>query len=170
MKKYMIMFMFSILLIGLYACAEPSIDRLKISLNPGIDTIDVDTPFIDEGAKASYGLRRLDVEVISNTVDTSTPGVYEIVYYTTHLDFEKTITRMVTVVDDFMPNVDLNVGLDTVFVGDVWIDAGVDSDDEIDVLVSGFVNTNIAGEYIITYRINDGQLTLKRYVNVIEKE
>jgi len=138
-------------------------------IDTGIDTIDLNTEFIDEGAKASYGLRRLDVEVISDNVDVSIPGVYEIVYYTTYLGFEKTITRKVTVIDDQIPDVYLNVGLDTIFVGDPWIDAGIDSDEEVDVSVSGYVNVNIAGEYVITYMINDGELTLYRYVNVIEK-
>lgn len=169
MKKYMILLVFGLILVGLYGCGEPSIDRLKLSFNPGVDTIDLNTEFIDEGAKASYGLRRLDVEVISDNVDVSIPGVYEIVYYTTYLGFEKTITRKVTVIDDQIPDVYLNVGLDTIFVGDPWVDAGIDSDEEVDVSVSGYVNVNIAGEYVITYMINDGELTLYRYVNVIEK-
>lgn len=169
MKKYILLIFFSTLMIGLVACGEPSIERLKISLNPGVDTIDVDSEHIDSGAKAYYGLRKLDIEVISYSVDISTPGVYEIIYYATYLDFEKTITRIVTVVDDKVPDVHLNIGLDTIYVGDQWTDTGVTSDDQIDVLISGYVNINIAGEYIITYTINDGQLVLKRYVNVIEE-
>ena len=169
MKKHLILIVFAMILITLSGCGEPSIDRLKLSLYSGIDTVEVHSEFIDEGAKASYGFRRLDVDVISNNVDTSVPGTYEIVYYTTYLGFEKTISRMVTVVDDFSPNVSLNVGLDTIFVGDEWHDAGVNSQDEIEVSISGFVNPNIAGEYIITYTINDGKLILYRYVNVIEK-
>lgn len=172
MKKIFFIIMIFGILISLGACVEPSIERLKFSLNPGIDTVELHTEHKDEGAKATYGLRTLNVEIISNNVDTTKVGEYEIVYYATYLDFEKTLTRKVTVVDESLPLVTLNPGLDTIYQGDVWIDQGVSSDEEIDVSVSGVVDINTPGEYVITYTIRDldGQeFELYRYVNVIER-
>lgn len=172
MRKIILVMLMITLSLSLIACAEPSIDRLKFSLNPGVDTVELHTEHLDEGAKATYGFRTLDVEVISNNVDTTKIGEYEIVYYVTYLDFEKTLTRKVTVVDEMLPIVTLNPGLDTVYQGETWIDQGVYSDEEIDVDVSGFVDINTPGEYVITYTIkdiNDQELILYRFVNVIER-
>ena len=172
MRKTIFFMIIMVLSLSLVACAEPSIDRLKFNLNPGIDTIELNTEHVDEGAKATYGFRTLDVEVLSNNVDTSKIGEYEIVYYVTYLDFEKTLTRKVTVVDEMLPIVNLNPGLDTIYQGETWMDQGVFSDEDIDVEVTGFVDINTPGEYVITYTVKDinGQeLVLYRFVNVIER-
>lgn len=172
MKKILFMFVFIGLLVNLSACMEPSIDRLKFSLNPGVDTVEINTSFVDAGAKATYGFRNIDVKVISNNVDITKTGEYEIIYHVSYLDFEKTLTRKVTVVDESLPVVTLNPGLDTIYVGDPWLDRGVHSDETIDVEASGTVDINTPGEYIITYTITDfnGQeLIIYRYVNVIER-
>ena len=172
MRKIMFLMMIMLLSMGLVACVEPSIDRLKFDLNPGIDTIELHSEHVDEGAKATYGFRTLAVEVISINLDTSKIGKYEIIYYITYLDFEKTLTRKVTVVDEMLPVVTLNPGLDTIYQGETWIDQGVSSDEIIEVEVAGFVDINMPGEYVITYTIRDinGQeFILYRYVNVIER-
>lgn len=172
MKKVLMILVLLTISIFITSCVEPSISNLKMNLNPGVDTVEVHTEFTDQGAVASYGIRALDVEVISNDVDITQVGVYEIVYYTTYLDFEKTIVRVVTVVNEEGPIVSLNVGLDTIYVGDTWVDAGISSDEEVDVLVTGSVDVNTVGEYIITYEITDQygyEVILYRYVNVIER-
>ncbi len=168
MKRFIIITLLAVLLITLSACQDPSIDRLKISLNPSVDTIEVNTTYIDEGAKASYGFRTLDVQVVMDEVDTTKPGVYEIIYKAVYLDFEKTITRYVTVIDSNLLNIFLNEGVDTIFVGETWMDSGISSDQDVHVEVIGSVDVLSPGEYIITYRINDGEILLRRYVNVIE--
>lgn len=59
----------------------------------------------------------------------------------------------------------------------MWEDSGVSATDNYDgdltnkVIVTGVVNTNEVGEYIITYKVTDSSgnvATIKRYVNVIE--
>ncbi|MBU1141230.1 MAG: hypothetical protein KKG64_01780, partial [Firmicutes bacterium] len=48
-----------ILVLSLSSCIELTEDNLKIQLNPGVDTIEVDDQFIDAGANASFGFRTL---------------------------------------------------------------------------------------------------------------
>jgi hypothetical protein len=171
MRKTLVVLVLFALVMVLTSCVEASIDNLKFNLNPSVDTVEVNSEFIDQGATASYGLRELDVEIISNNVDTTKIGVYEIVYYTKYLSFEKTLKRIVTVVNEEGPEVVLNAGLDTIFVGESWIDAGVTSDEEVDIVVLGFVDVNTTGEYVISYEVTDQfgfEIILYRYVNVIE--
>ena len=167
MRKSISLLFFIIVLFALSAC-EPTVDRLKMRLNPNVDTIKVGSVYEDSGAHATYGLRTLDVEILSDNLDTTTPGVYEIVYKASYGELEKTMTRKVTVTNELDIEAELNIGLDTIYVGDTWVDAGVFSESDISVEVLGEVDTSKVGEYMITYDINDGALILVRYVNVIE--
>ena len=71
-----------------------------VLLNPGIDTIKVDTEYVDAGILYEDDLStELTVEVISD-VDTSTPGTYSIIYKVTDIDRNQTVvTRVVTVIE-----------------------------------------------------------------------
>jgi len=154
---------------------ESSESNLKISLNPGIDTIEIGSQYIDAGATASYGYRSLTPVVIENNVDTSTIGVYEITYHISYLEYEKSIVRMITVIDETPPVIILNSGVDTIVVGQTWIDSGAqvldNSNEIIEVVVTNSVDLNTPGEYIVTYSATDSsgnQSEITRYVNVIE--
>lgn len=164
-----------VMLITLSSCITISSDNLEISLNPGVDTVEVGSAFIDAGASANYGFRTLTPTIIENTVDTSSVGVYEIIYEISYLDFVKSVTRMVTVIDHTPPVLTLNPGVDTIVVGQTWIDAGVaideNSSDPVDLTVSGTVNSDVSGEYMITYHAEDASgntSEIIRYVNVID--
>jgi hypothetical protein len=175
MKKMLFFLTIGFLLL-LSACTEPSINHLNLSLNPGIDTIEIGQSHIDTGAKASYGLRLLTVEVIENDVNVNQLGVYEIIYQTTYSGLTKTITRYVTVIDETPPVISLNPGIDTIFIDETWIDAGVETSDAsgggITITTEGEV-LNIEGEYIITYYATDesgNTAQIKRYVSVISNQ
>jgi large repetitive protein len=80
----------------------------------------------------------------------------------------------VTVVDDIPPTVTLNAGVDTIFIGSTWIDAGIqtsdNSEDPVTVEVLGMVNNMVAGEYAIIYEATDQSgnvTTVTRFVNVL---
>lgn len=168
---------FSIILIGilvLSSCIDASADNLTIELNPGVDTIQINDSFVDASASATYGFIDIDVTIQSNTVNTAQVGVYEIVYVATYKDVSKTITRIVTVVDEIAPVITLNLGVDTIVVGESWIDAGVtiidNSQESINPEISGLVDETQVGEYVITYTAMDssGNTSVAiRYVNVI---
>ena len=177
MKKIMFITIFLILIANLASCSTPDENSLFMTLNPGIDTIGIHETHFDTGAKAQYGFKNLDVEVTENTVDSSTIGTYQIVYHATYLDYENTMIRYVTVVDDIPPTVTLQAGIDTIFVGGSWTDMGVlfddNSDEQVNVLVRGTVNTSVEGTYEIIYEAVDqsGNVTIvTRYVNVLQPE
>ncbi|MCR3906648.1 MAG: DUF5011 domain-containing protein [Tenericutes bacterium] len=171
-----IFLLFIVMLLTLSACVQPTIDNLEMSLNPGVDTIEIGKSHVDTGAQASYGLRLLTIEVIKNNVDTNQIGVYEIIYQATYSNLVKTITRMVTVIDEAPPVISLNPGVDTIFVGETWIDAGVEAVDasggEVTLSTEGEV-LSIEGEYVITYIATDesgNTSQIQRYVSVITKQ
>jgi len=174
MKK--MIFAFTLLLsVFLSSCQAPSAEFIVIKLNQSIDTVEIGSTYIDPGATAKYGLKDLNVIVISNTVNTNLLGTYEIIYEATHNNFIKTMKRMVTVIDETPPLIVLNPGVDTIYSDETWVDAGVlvtdNSEKNVTVTKTGNV-LSTPGEYIITYQATDesGNVSTKvRYVNVITR-
>ena len=173
MRKILSMIVIFITLF-LVSCTDPNPSLLTIELYPGYDTVEIHTDFYDEGALSEYEGIALRDTVISNNVDTSKLGTYTIVYQVTSHGFTKQITRKVIVVDQTAPTGSLNPGVDTVYVGSIWSDAGVTTFDNslgtVIVTVIGSVNTEIEDEFVIEYILTDesGNVTcLFRYVNVI---
>jgi hypothetical protein len=83
----------------------------------------------------------------------------------------------VNVIDETPPVLELNPGVDTVFVGDDWTDAGVSVSDNsleaLDYTVTGEVDTLVAGKYEIIYSAtdssdNEGQVS--RFLVVMDQE
>jgi len=174
MRRTLLLITLLILIFGLISCTVPDENSLYITLNPGIDTIGIDEEHVDAGAKAKYGFKLLDVEVVENTVDVTTVGTYQIVYRSVYLEYENSIIRYVTVVDNHPPLVSINPGIDTIFIGSSWIDAGVsvadDSGTPVTISIDGTVNIWIADEYEIVYEVTDqsGNKTIvTRFVNVL---
>lgn len=171
MKKLILGFiLLSVILAG---CTEVSLDYLEFELNPGVDTVEINDTFTDAGASAKYGLKNLEVITVSNNVDTTKIGVYEIIYQTTHRDLVQTLVRIVTVVDETPPVLSLNPGIDTITVDETWIDEGIqatdNSQEELEITIQGEV-LPIVGIYEIIYRVEDASgnvSTIKRYVHVI---
>jgi hypothetical protein len=174
MKKTIFSAMTLIVLLMLGACdAVPA--TLEIGLNPGIDTVDVNTVFEDAGAWAAYGDRDIDVMVVFDDVDITSLGTYTIVYEASYGDRTVEATRIITVVDALQPEISLNPGIDTVVVGQPWTDAGVTVTDnsglEISITVTGEVDIMTPGTYTVTYTATDqsgNEATLTRGVFVIE--
>jgi hypothetical protein len=164
----------SLLLVG---CTNYDPNTLVITLNEGVDTIQLHETFLDKGAQASIedGIKR-PVRVTFNNVDTSAIGTYYIVYETQYLQVKKTITRVVVVIDQAPPYITINPGIDTIYIGDTWIDEGVRLEDPrkelVGLTVSGSVNSMMAGEYILMYQAVDSEgntATTYRYVYVLER-
>ena len=150
-------------------------DELLFYLNPGIDTIDVHTSFIDAGATAILNEQPIDVVTDLSTVNIDEIGEYYIKYSVVIDDETISIYRVVFVIDQTKPEVTLNPGIDTIHLNDEWIDAGVETidhgDDSLDIIVEGEVDTSVAGNYIITYIVTDdsmNQTVVIRVVHVIE--
>lgn len=164
-----------VLLFILTACGEVDPDQIRFELNPGVDTVEINSTFEDAGVRASYFGLPIQVEIIENTVDMSAIGQYQITYQIDYRGIIKTLTRVVFVVDETAPIGTLNPGIDTVVVGNTWRDASVSTSDNsnevVSITVTGFVNTNFVGSYMITYTLEDtsgNQSIYYRWVYVIE--
>lgn len=118
--------------------------------------------------------------IIVGEVDTSVVGVYLITF--TILDdagnSSKTVTRYVHVVDTVNPTAELQPGIDTVLVGENWIDAGISAVDNYDEIldiqvIENTIDINTPGTYYIVYRAYDSSLNyvqIYRYVTILEME
>jgi len=151
------------------------INAITMTLNPGVDTVEVYSEFTDVGALAIYESSNLDVTVIENTVDTDVVGIYIIRYQAVYGALVNEIFRVVFVIDSTKPEMQLNPGIDTIKIGETWIDMGItvtdNYDTELTYSTEGSVDTNTVGTYIITYTVIDSsqnQSTITRMVNVIE--
>lgn len=157
MKKFILVIMF-FLLLSMTGCTDPSVDYISFELKPGIDTVELQEDYIDPGATAYYGFKKLEVITVINEVDTSRVGVYDIVYQVTYKDLTQTWVRKVTVVDETPPTITLNPGIDTILIGDTWVDAGVTVSDQsqldVTVTITGQVVPAV-GRYEITYQATD---------------
>ncbi len=147
---------------------------VSIEVLPGNDTVEINSEWIDAGAKI-----HIDDEVFDMTtedvVDTSILGLYSITYSYEYNNETYQEIRYVMVVDQTKPVITLNPGRDTINVGDEWIDYGVtikdNSNEDITVVVNGSVDTNTPGTYQITYTASDSSgntSQIIRYVTVIE--
>ncbi|MDY0278618.1 MAG: DUF5011 domain-containing protein [Acholeplasma sp.] len=173
-KKLIIILLFILSPIILVAC-NAQIDDIDFYLNPGLDTVNLNSEYEDPGVTAKvFGIKRA-TEVLENTVDTTKEGTYYIIYKFDYKDFYFELTRIVIVIDETSPVLSLNPGVDTIKVGQTWIDSGVEvsdnGEDDYTITLSGSVNTAVAGSYTITYSATDSSgntSVLTRIVNVIE--
>jgi len=174
-RKFVLILMI-VLVLGLVGCSDPTADDVSIELKAGIDTIEIHSDYEDPGAKAKAFGFIVGYEVFSNNVDPSEVGVYEIHYSVTYKGISKDIKRIVTVVDQTAPTGVIIAGLDTVSLHGTWSDAGVEATDNSEVLptiiISGTVDTETVGEYVIIYTLTDesgNETILYRYVNVVNQ-
>ena len=143
----------------LIACHPATLEDITLVLNDGVDTIELGDEFVDAGAKAYVFGLPYKTTVIENTVDTSTLGQYTIVYEYTRNDLSKTIERYVFVIDETAPVITLNPGVDTVIIGQMWVDAGVTVNDNdpssVNVTTEEAVNEAVEGTYDVIYTATD---------------
>lgn len=159
----------------LTGCINVEAADVTIVIKPGIDTVEINTEFIDAGALAKRNNWTINYEIVLNNVDITETGVYRIVYETTYKGFTKQAVRMVTIVDETPPSVTLQSGVDTIAQGSEWIDAGVSAADNSleapSIDSEGTVSVDYIGEYIIKYIVTDAsgnQTEIIRYVNVVK--
>ena len=131
-------------------------------------TIEVFSSFVDEGATATdnYDGNITNTIVSTGTVDPSTVGVSIIRYNVTDSSGNSAVevTRTVTVQDTTVPIIsligDASMSLE---LGDTFNDPGATATDNYDgnitniITVSGSVDVNSAGTYVIAYNVTDSQ-------------
>lgn len=143
-------------------------------LTPGNDNISVNTEYTPETCILNTGTEDLEMPITSNTVDTSKIGEYTVTYSLEYKDKDYSCSRKVFVNDITLPEITLVAGIDTLFIGEEWIDNGVTVTDNystnIEVSTSGTVDTSKAGTYkIIYYAVDEAgnQNSIVRYVTVV---
>ena len=90
---------------------ETTTEEIYVSLNPGLDTVEINTDWTDAGALLHVGDNQYEMQA-DGTVDPTTLGLYVITYNFT-LDIEYVIQRFVVVEDRTPPIITLNPGIHT---------------------------------------------------------
>lgn len=165
---------FVLFLLLLTGCKKQ--DIIITTLNEGYDIITVNTSWKDSGCVLSVNDEiNYDMAIDDNGISTSQLGEYEVVYKMEFREIIYTCIRIVKVIDDVAPIVSLNVGIDTIVVGEEWIDSFVTATDNFDedltIIIFGYVIPDSVGRYVIVYQVTDDSMNIAevtRVVNVIE--
>ncbi|MDD3113701.1 MAG: DUF5011 domain-containing protein [Candidatus Izemoplasmatales bacterium] len=151
--------------------------ELNIWLNPGVDTVEINSVFVDSGADATFNSIPVAAVKIESTLDMTKTGIYQIVYRAEVYGQKCDIVRYVTVIDETPPLASLNPGIDTIVEGSVWVDTGIhvldNSLGDVIVTTEGYVSCAVPGEYMIKYLSSDesGNVTeTYRYITVLPVE
>ncbi len=139
-----------------------------MSLEKGLDTIYEGTSYEDPGATIRIG-NTTYIMTTNDTIDANMLGKQSIVYVYEHENNLYRITRYVMVIPHDNFTMILNPGVDTIQIGDQWIDAGVQTSHAVDVEVLSNLNRLRAGTYEITYRVTylEEVFEMIRYVTVV---
>jgi Bacterial surface protein, Ig-like domain len=154
-----------------------------ITLN-GSSTVnhELGTSYTDAGATASDtvdGNVTADI-VVSGSVNDAAPGTYILSYDVIDAagNIATTVTRTVVVADSIAPTISLSgaTSIDLV-LGQIFVDPGYTASDNTDgnldanVLVTGSIDINTEGTYVLSYNVNDAAgnaaATQTRTVNVV---
>lgn len=137
----------------------------EITLLGGSDlTVECGVPYNEPGAVVSDTCENDLDFIVTGTVNTSAPGNYTLVYSASDSagNVAETVTRIVRVADNAIPVITLN-GASTVNVecGGTYTEAGATASDNCEgdlsdaIVISGSVNTSVAGTYTINYDVAD---------------
>ncbi len=136
-----------------------------ITLLGGSDlTVECGVPYNEPGAVVNDTCENNLDFIVTGTVNTSAPGNYTLVYSASDSagNVAETVTRIVRVADNALPVITLN-GASTVNVacGGAYTEAGATASDNCEgdlsdaIVISGSVNTSVAGTYTINYDVAD---------------
>ena len=173
MKKISIIILIFIMAMIFLSCTATP-EQIEFYLNPGIDTVEINSNYEDPGVTARAFKIKRSTSIIENTLDITKLGTYHITYNFVYQNFDLTLVRIITVIDETPPVLALNTGVDTIKIGEEWVDSSVkisdNSNQDVTLEINGTVNINRPGIYTITYIATDlsgNQTSIKRYVNVV---
>lgn len=169
MKRIIVAFLFLLLLAS---CEAPVVET---TLLPGTDIIAYAEEWVDGGCQITVDDDVFDMERTTD-VTTTELGETTVVYeYTVRREVYECY-RVVKVIDVHPPVGTLEPGIDTVYLNEEHIDAGITATDDLDpnpeITVDNQVDTSMLGTYTITYTITDAfgnETIVSRYVHVITK-
>ena len=169
MRKLMILGLIVLLLSG---CTPKAI----ITLDEGTDTVEVYDIYQIRGCTVTIGGNDYRMTVANNPVDNEIVGEYIIEYEKEVNGRTYSCQRVVFIVDHTRPELTINPGIDTISIGEEWIDAGVTATDNYDLEVTVSVDAselNILEEgiYAVYYTAIDesgNESSIQRMVHVID--
>ena len=141
-------------------------------------TIEAGTQYVEPGARGKDGVDGTVEVKISGVIDSGKVGEYKINYTTSDKAGNKaSAVRKIKVVDTVAPIITLNGdSILSLEVGNKYEELGAVAKDKVDgilpVTITGDLDVNKAGEYIITYKAVDSsknESTTTRKVKVTEK-
>ncbi len=159
------------------ALTEDAIDAdsdVYFALIDGQDTVEINTEWEDAGADWRVN-DSVEIQYTEDDVAVDVLGLHTVTYTVVHEGETHEIIRYVMVVDQTPPVITLNPGIDTVVVGETWVDAGANvtdnSGETLTITVRESVNTTQPGTYEVVYEATDASgntATVIRYVNVVK--
>jgi M6 family metalloprotease-like protein len=136
--------------------------------------LEVGTEFLDPYIEFSdnYDIEEDITVEIRGSVVTDTINTSFITYVVTDSSGnQKLIFRTIKVVDTQAPTVSFEPNMDTIYVGETWIDNGVNYTDNfsetMDLVVTGEVDTTTPGNYTITYEVTDESGNTTTFVRIV---
>lgn len=147
---------------------------IEYRIHPSDDTISLGSQWEDKGVTFTVG--SVSETLYSNDdIDPFTIGIQKISYIFEYDNEVYEVVRKVYVIDDYLPEMELNKGIDTILVGDTWNDAGINVNSEIvsrdDIKTEGTVNINQIGTYTIQYIYENAignKVIVERIVSVVD--
>lgn len=140
-------------------------------------TLNIGETYVEAGATAQDDKDGNTAVTISGSVDSSKGGEHTITYQAVDSAGNKsTATRKVVVLDNLAPTITLNgEAAISIPIGGEYTEQGASASDETDgalnVTVSGQVNTDVIGEYVISYSAEDSsgnRATITRTVKITD--
>lgn len=170
-----------IIILFLFIIISKSSKSPKISLK-GASTIDIplNSTYTDEGASAKYGKKDISSNIqISNNIDTSKVGKYDITYTVQYKKKSISTTRTVNIVDTEAPVLtlngesEINIAQDSTYqdLGCYAID-NYDGDITTKISIDSDIDTSELGTYTVNYTVKDSsgnESKLTRSVNVVKR-
>ena len=157
--------------------APPAISLLGGDPNTHTMILECGSAFVDPGATAVSACGTTLPYTTTGTVDTHTPGTYQITYTATDGGLSAEVTRVVTVQDTAAPVITVNGASPmTVECHTSFTDPGATAHDacagDFAATASGSVDPNTVGTYTITYNASDpgghAAAPVTRTVNVVD--
>ena len=127
-------------------------------------SLTVGDEYTELGATSTDNVDAMPAVVITGSVSTSTPGTYVLTYSSTDMSGNTgstTRTVIVSAIPDVTAPIITLIGGSTISInnGSTYTDAGATTTDDIDsnvpYVVTGSVNTNLLGTYILTFNATD---------------
>lgn len=171
----------AIILLLLIIIIAKSSKSPKITLI-GDSSIDIplNSTYTEEGASAKYGKKDISKNIqISNNVDTSKVGKYDLTYTVKYKKKSVSTTRTVNVIDTQAPVLtlngesEINIAQDSTYqdLGCTAID-NYDGDITTKITIESDIDTSALGTYTVNYKVQDSsgnESKLTRSINVVKR-